>query len=208
MIFCPARSGGRAGRAQSDDRPHPRTLPRAAGAGSRHGAQHGLLRAAAGFGGGSGADAPARRVASRHAVRRRADAAGASGARGAACGPPSHGDADEADGDFGDPPAPEHEQARAGPQDLSVSAAGREDRAAEPCVGDGHQLHPDATRLRLSGGGRRRVQPARAGPPRSDHVGGGVLRRGARRGAGAPRQAGHRQPIRAARSPRRSSRAC
>ena len=35
---------------------------------------------------------------------------------------------------------PEHQQARAGEQDLSLSFAQAEDRAREPCLGDGHQL--------------------------------------------------------------------
>lgn len=68
------------------------------------------------------------------------------------------------------------------PQDLPASVARDEDRTGEPCLGDGHQLHPDAARLRLSGGRRRRVQPAGAGP---FHDGGGVLRRSAR---GSPGQ--------------------
>ncbi len=33
-------------------------------------------------------------------------------------------------------PAPEHEQASRGPQDLPVSVARDEDRTAEPCLGD------------------------------------------------------------------------
>ena len=67
----------------------------------------------------------------------------------------------EADGDRGDLSAAEHEQARAGTQGLSVSAARGEDRTTKPGLGDGHQLHPDAARLRLSRGGRRRLHAAR-----------------------------------------------
>lgn len=48
--------------------------------------------------------------------------------------PSSRGHVDEADEDFGDLPAPEHEQAGAGSQDLSVSPAWGEDRATEPCL--------------------------------------------------------------------------
>ena len=40
------------------------------------------------------------------------------------------------------------------------SAAQVEDRTGRSSVGDGHHLHPDGARLRLPGGGRRRVQPA------------------------------------------------
>src|SRR5476651_329158 len=38
---------------------------------------------------------------------------------------------------------------------LPVPAARRGGRAAQPGVGDGHHLHPDGARLRLSGGGGR-----------------------------------------------------
>ena len=65
------------------------------------------------------------------------------------------------------------------PQDLPVSAARDRDHAAEPGVGDGHHLHPDGARLRLSGRRARLVQPSRAVVARIDHDGGGVLRRGA-----------------------------
>jgi putative transposase len=72
------------------------------------------------------------------------------------------------------------------PQDLPVSAAGRDGRAAEPSLGDGHNVHPDVARLRLSCRRRRLVQPARAFTSGVDHDGGRLLRRGAR---GGPRQA-------------------
>jgi len=55
------------------------------------------------------------------------------------------------------PPSPHH-QARARSQDLPVSAARSDGRAAEPGVGDGHHLHPDGARLRLSGRSARLVQ--------------------------------------------------
>ena len=44
-----------------------------------------------------------------------------------------------------------HDEARAGTQDLSVSAAWRRNHTAKPGVGDGHHLHPDGARLRLFG---------------------------------------------------------
>src|SRR5208337_114257 len=89
----------------------------------------------------------------------------------------------------------EREQARAGTRDLPVSPALHHDRAAEPCLGDGHLLHPDAARLRLSRGGRRRrgigrtnhgqttllrkssSQPARLRFPRMDSLPGARLRK-------------------------------
>jgi HTH-like domain len=53
---------------------------------------------------------------------------------------------------------------------------GRFDQSAEPGLGNGYQLHPDAARLRLSGGGGRRCEPACAGASGVDHDGGDVLR--------------------------------
>ena len=76
--------------------------------------------------------------------------------------PPPCRHADEAHGDRGDLSPAEHVETRAGPQDLSLSAARREGRAAEPGLGDGHHLYPDGARLRLSRRRRRLVQPARA----------------------------------------------
>ena len=102
-------------------------------------------------------------------------------------------DADAADGDRGALSPSAHHEARAGPQDLPVSAARDGDHAAEPGVGDGHHLHPDGARLRLSGRGARLVQPPRAVVAAIDHDGGGVLRRDAGGCLGASRQAGHLQ---------------
>ena len=48
-----------------------------------------------------------------------------------------------------------------------------------PGVGDGHHLHHDGARLRLSGRCARLVQPSRAVVAPIDHHGGGVLRRDA-----------------------------
>ena len=107
--------------------------------------------------------------------------------------PPACRDADEAHGHRGDLSPAEHVEARAGPQDLSVSAARPDGRAAEPGLGDGHHLHPDGARLRLSRRRRRLVQPAGAGASGVDHDGGRLLRRGAGGGAGQTRQAGDLQ---------------
>ena len=64
---------------------------------------------------------------------------------------------------------------------------------ARPCLGDGHHLHSDVARLRLSGGGRRLGDPTGAFASRVDHDGGGVLRRGAEGGARQTRRAGNLQ---------------
>ena len=50
-----------------------------------------------------------------------------------------------------------HDQARAWPQDLSVTAARDGDHAAEPVWDDRHHLHPDGARLCLSGRCRLRL---------------------------------------------------
>jgi hypothetical protein len=63
-----------------------------------------------------------------------------------------HVNADEADGDRGALSPSANDEARARSQDLSVSAARLGDHAAQPGVGDGHHLHSDGPRLRLSGG--------------------------------------------------------
>ena len=107
--------------------------------------------------------------------------------------PPSREDVDAADGDRGALSPSAHDQTRARPQNLPVSAARAGDHAAEPGVGDGHHLHPDGARLRLSRRGARLVQPPRAGVAAVDHDGGGVLRRDAGGRLGALRQAGDLQ---------------
>ena len=83
--------------------------------------------------------------------------------------------------------------------------------AAQPGLGDGHHLHPDGARLRLSRRRRRLVQPPGSGLAAVDHAGGGLLHRGPRGGAGQARQAGdlqHRsgQPVHQRRLHRRADR--
>jgi len=61
--------------------------------------------------------------------------------------------------------------------DLSISAVWHGDHTSEPGLGNGHYLHPDGARLRIS---RRRA--GLGAPPGSvvaplDHDGGGVQRR-------------------------------
>ncbi len=67
--------------------------------------------------------------------------------------PPACQNANAADGDRGALPPSAHHPTRARPQDLSVSAARYRDHASEPGLGDGHHLHPDGARLRLSARG-------------------------------------------------------
>ena len=75
-------------------------------------------------------------------------------------------------------------QTRARPQDLSLLAAQGEDRTGRSSVGDGHHLHPDGARLRLPGGGRRRVRPAGSRASGVDHDGSRLLHRSAGGGPG------------------------
>src|SRR5665647_2129144 len=60
-----------------------------------------------------------------------------------------------------------------------LSAAQDGGHAAEPCVGDGHHVHPDGARLRLSGRCARLVQPPGSVVAVVGHYGSGVLRRDA-----------------------------
>jgi hypothetical protein len=69
--------------------------------------------------------------------------------------------------------------ARARPQDLPAPAARDGDHPAEPSLGDGHHVHPDGARLRLSGRRARLVQPSRTVVAVVDHDGSGILRRDA-----------------------------
>jgi len=76
--------------------------------------------------------------------RRLANVARPAGCRGVQDRPSSREDADEADGDRGALSPSAYDEARAGAQDLSVSAARHRDRTAKPGVGDGYHLHPMA----------------------------------------------------------------
>ena len=141
-----------------------------------------------------------RRTASRSSVHGRPDAARHVDSRGRFDWPTPCGDADETHGDRGNLSSSEHQQTRAGPQDIPLSVAQAEDRTAQPCLGDGHRLHPDDARLRLSGGGGRLGDPAGSFASRVDHDGGGFLRRGVGGSLGQIRQAGDiqhgsRQPV-------------
>ena len=72
--------------------------------------------------------------------------------------PVSATDLDEADGDRGALSPSSHDQARAWPQGVSISAARCSDHATESGVGDGYHLHPDGAWLRLPGRCARLVQ--------------------------------------------------
>lgn len=77
--------------------------------------------------------------------------------------PASRRHADEEDGHRGSLPSPQHLEAGAGPQGLSLPLAQSASHPTQPGLGDGHHLHPDGAGLRLSGRRRRLVQPTRAG---------------------------------------------
>src|SRR6516165_11233785 len=83
------------------------------------------------------------RLHPRFSLRRLANVAGPIGCRGVPDRAASREDADETDGDRGALSSSADHEARAGAQDLSLSAARDGDRPAEPSVGDGYHLHPD-----------------------------------------------------------------
>src|SRR4051812_13763101 len=78
---------------------------------------------------------------------------GADAVAGWRAGEPQAGAAsDAADGDRGARAEAEHLAAGAGAQDLPLPAAGLDDRAAQPCLGGGHHVHPNRARLPVPGG--------------------------------------------------------
>src|SRR6516225_9492733 len=87
---------------------------------------------------------------------------------------------DAAAGTGGDLPAPEHEQAGSGTQDLSVLAARAHDRADQSGVVLRHYLHPDGQGLCLPGGDHGLGEPRGAGLARLQHARCRFLRRGTR----------------------------
>lgn len=86
-----------------------------------------------------------------------------------------------------------YHQARARPQDLSISAARHGDHAPEPGLGDGHRLYSDGARLRVSRGRAGLGEPPGCVVATVDHNGGGLLRREAGGRHSAPWQAGDLQ---------------
>src|SRR5664280_1498445 len=104
--------------------------------GGRYRARQRLLSAAPGIGRRSGGHAASRSAAPGVSLRRFAYVARPAGFAGVQDRPPACEDANEADGDRGALSPSAHHQARARPQDLSVSAARYGDHAAEPSLGD------------------------------------------------------------------------
>ena len=141
----------------------------------------------------SGADAADRRTVHRLAVPRLAADDGDAAGRGAHGQPQAGAAADAGDGDRGSRAEAENDEAGAGAQDLPVPAARPDDRPAEPGVGGGHHLHPDGRGflylVAIIDWASRAVLAWRL----SNTMDVGVLPRGARRGAGAVRQAGDLQ---------------
>src|SRR5437868_13394498 len=83
----------------------------------------------------------------------------------------------------GNLPAPEHEQAGSGPQDLPLPARWDLDRAGQSGLVRRCHLHPDGQGLPLPGGGHGLGKPRGAGVAVVEHARRGVLCRGARRSA-------------------------
>jgi len=82
----------------------------------------------------------------------------------------------------GDLSSPEHVQARAGPQDLSLSSQESRHHSPQSSLDDGHQLHTDGAGRRLFLRRHRLVQPPGSVLEAVDHAGDGILHRGGRRG--------------------------
>ena len=133
-------------------------------------------------------------------VRRPPDGA-ASAAAGLVPRPQARAAADEEDRPGADLSGSEDERAAPAAQDLSVSAAAPDDRAAEPGLVRRRHLHPDAARLPLPRRDHGLGEPQGPGLAAVEHDGGRLLRRGA---GGGHRLYGSRRsstPIRAGSSP-------
>src|SRR5512135_1559018 len=152
-IFWPARSVASAMRAQNDDRPDAWAADRAPGAAAGLVAFVGVLPAAADAGSRLGIDAAHRRAASGAPVRGCADAARHAAPGGISGRSQAGGHADREDGYRGALPAPQHQPPPCRPPSPSLSAAWTDHRPAEPGLGDGHHLYPDAARVRIPDGG-------------------------------------------------------
>ena len=119
----------------------------------------GVLHAGADLAGRPGADAPDRRTAPGVSLCRQPDAARHAQARRPCDWAQARQHADEEDGYRSAVPEAQHQPAPCGASGLSVSARESEDRPAQPGLGDGYHLHPDAPGLRLSCGDHRLGQP-------------------------------------------------
>ena len=129
-------------RAQNVDRSFTQPAGGAAGAGVGDLPRQRLLSAQAGVGCRSRRHAADRRVAHGVPLCGQQDAARSAPAGRHRDRPPTCRNADEEDGDRSDLPPAEHLEACSGPQDLPLFAAQAGDCAAEPSLGDRHQLYP------------------------------------------------------------------
>src|SRR5882757_4421504 len=136
------------------------------------------------------AEAPDRRTVHCLALSRLAPDDGDAARGGRVCEPEARPAADASDGDRGARAEAENEQARARPQDLSLSPAQSDDRAREPRLGFRHHLYSDRARLSLSRGDHRLGIARGACVAAVEHDGRFILSGGARGGAGEVRQAG------------------
>src|SRR3984885_2888924 len=134
------------------------------------------------------AEAPDRRTFHCLALSRLAPDDGDAARGGRVCEPEARPAADASDGDRGARAAAENEQARARPQDLSLSPAQSDDRAREPRLGCRHHLYSDRARLSLSRGDHRLGIARGAWVAAVEHDGRFVLSGGARGGAGEVRK--------------------
>ena len=159
-----------------------------------------LLPAAAGERGEPAPDAPARRVVPEVPVLRQPQDGRRAGGE-----PQTHPAADAHSGHRSSLPQTELEPSGAGSPDLSVPAARRRDRAAQPRLEHRYYVHSDAWRLSVPGRGDGLVQPLRAQLGTLQHDGDRLLpgRAGRARSASANPKSG--TPIRARSSPRPTS---
>src|SRR5262249_59272045 len=122
-----------------------------------------------------GARGPAAEAANRRAVhrlsllRQSADDRLADPAGGASQ-PQAGATPDAADGPGGDLSQAPTESGGTGASDLSLPAAGREDRAARPSLERRHHLRADGDGIYVSGGDDRLVQPLRGGLAAVEHA--------------------------------------
>ena len=105
--------------------------------------------------------------------------------------PPACQNADAA-WDRGALPPSAHNQPEPGHRSIPICCAAG-DHAPEPGLGDGHHLHPDGARVRVSRGRARLGDPPGSVVAAVDHHGSGLLRRDPGGRLGASRQAGDLQ---------------
>jgi len=138
----------------------------------------------------SGADAPHRRVVSEIPVLRLPPDGPPVAARRCSRWPPPGSPADASDGSGGHLPSTENQRAAPGAQDLSLSAQGAGDRAAQPGLVRRHHLHPRPARVPVPGGDHGLGDAPCACLAIVQYHGRRVLCRGPGGGAGSLRLAG------------------